>query len=57
MNNQTENPSIPTTVYTHQIGNTAVAVRSFYAGKETLQDILKRLIMREYERQTTRPIH
>jgi hypothetical protein len=41
---------------TYQLGKSAVIVRSYSAGKESLQDILKRLILREYERQTTRQV-
>jgi hypothetical protein len=42
---------------TYQIGKSSITVRSYFAGKESLQDILKRLILREYERQTTRQVH
>ena len=56
MKNQTENNDVPSIVDTYQIGSNAVAIHSFFTGKESLQDILKRLIMREYERQTSRLI-
>ena len=57
MKNQTENNDVPSIVDTYQIGSNAVTVRSVYTGNETLQDILKRLIMREYERQASRFIY
>ena len=57
MNKPIENSTNISSMETYQIGSNAVTVRSVYTGKETLQDILKRLIMREYERQTSRFIY
>ena len=56
MFNHTPNQSLPAPVDTYQIDKSTVTVHSFFTGKESLQDILKWLILREYERQTSRTI-
>ena len=56
MFNHAPNQSLLAPVDTYQIDKSTVTVHSFFTGKESLKDILKQLIMQEYERQTSRTI-
>jgi hypothetical protein len=53
MQNTTHNTPVtaPCNETQYESTGSVFTVRSYFTGKETLQDILKRLILREYERQ------
>ncbi|GHU79484.1 hypothetical protein AGMMS49992_31500 [Clostridia bacterium] len=54
MNNTASEQKTPNVTETvHHIGGSTYIVRSFYPEKEVMQEMLKRLILREYERRVS----